>query len=225
MLKIGHRGAAGYEPENTLRSFRKALKLGVDMIEFDVRICKSGEPVVFHDETLDRITGGQGHIKDLNLVELKKYNIGKREKIPTLVEALNLIDHKAMVNIEMKGTNIAGPVATIIKDYVENKNWPAKTFLVSSFHRKEFARFARVNPGVRLGILVGKNPFDALGRAVFYGAYSIHLHYHFLWKWLVRAMQKSGFKVFIFWLPDETWESKAKEVGVDGIISDYPDRI
>lgn len=224
MLKIGHRGASGYEPENTLRSFRKALDLGVDMIEFDVRLCKSGEPVVFHDDTLDRITGGQGYIKDLTLAELKRYNVGKGEKIPTLTGALNTIDRQAIVNIELKGKNIAEPVAQVIKDYI-NSGWPPKVFLVSSFNRKEFAKFAHHNPGARLGILVGKNPFDALGRAIFYRAYSVHLHYHFLWKWLVRAMQKSGFKVFAFWLPDETWERKAKEVGVDGIISDYPDRI
>jgi glycerophosphoryl diester phosphodiesterase len=215
----------GYEPENTLRSFRKALKLGVDMIEFDARVCKSGEPVIFHDETLDRITGGQGRISELTLSELKKYDVGKGEHIPTLTETLDAINHRAMVNIELKGVGIAGPVAQVIRDYIENKGWPPKAILVSSFNRKEFAKFARINPGVRLGVLVGKNPFDALARAVFYRAYSVHLHYHFLWRWLVRVIQKGGFKVFAFWLPDGRQEAKAKKIGVDGVFLDRPDRI
>ena len=55
MIRIGHRGAMGYEPENTLRSFRKALKLGADMIEMDVRVCGTGEVVAIHDSTVDRV--------------------------------------------------------------------------------------------------------------------------------------------------------------------------
>jgi glycerophosphoryl diester phosphodiesterase len=224
MLKIGHRGAAGYEPENTLRSFRKALELKVDMIEFDVQVCKSGEVVVFHDETLDRITRGRGRISELTLQDLKKYNFGKGERIPTLRETLDLINQRALINIELKAKNTAGPVAEMLEEYIGN-GWPPKIFLISSFNRKEFARFAKINPGVRLGILVKKNPLDALARAAFYKAYSVHIHHRFLWRWLVKTIQSSGFKVFAFWLPNRKWEERAKEIGVDGIFSDYPDRI
>ena len=225
MLRIGHRGAAGYEPENTLRSFRKAINLGVDMIEFDVRLCKSGDLVVFHDESLERITGTKKLIRNSTLVELKKYDVGKGEKIPTLIEALDLIGREVAVNIEMKGENVAEPTAVVIKKYIEEKKWPPELFLASSFNRKELARFVKINPGARLGILVGKNPFDAVARAILYKAYSVHIHHHFLWRWLVRAIQRGGFKVFAFWLPNEKWEKKAKKIRVDGIFSDYPDKI
>ena len=95
MIIIGHRGAMGYEPENTLRSFQKALDLGVDMIEFDVHLCKSGELVVFHDEKVNRTTNGQGYIAQKSLEKLKELDAGQGEKIPTLEEVLDLVKGKA----------------------------------------------------------------------------------------------------------------------------------
>ncbi len=71
---FGHRGAMAYEPENTLRSFKKAIDLGVDGIEFDVRRCKSGEIVIIHDEKVDRTTNGRGYVRDLSSSELKNRN-------------------------------------------------------------------------------------------------------------------------------------------------------
>ena len=225
MLKIGHRGAPGYEPENTLRSFTKALELGVDMIEFDVRVCKGGDLIISHESTPNDAAGNKELIENLTLAELKQYDVGKGERIPTLTEALDLINRRAMVNIELKGENTAGPVATVVKNYTDNKEWAPESFLVSSFNHREFVKFAKINPGARLGVLVRKNLFSALVMAFRHRAYSIHIHHHFLWKWLVRVMQFSGFKVFAFWLPNEEWEKRAKKIGVDGIFSDYPDRI
>ena len=81
---IAHRGASGYEPENTLRSFKKAMELGVDIIELDVHKCKSGELVVIHDFNLNRTTNGKGLVKDKTLAELRELELKKSEKIPTL---------------------------------------------------------------------------------------------------------------------------------------------
>ncbi len=225
MLKIGHRGAAGYEPENTLRSFRKALSLGVDMIEFDVQLCKGGDLVVFHDDTLDRITGGQGRISDLSLEDLKKYDVGESECIPTLSEVLDLIDKKIPVNIELKSRGTAEPVAAIIKDYIQNKGWPPELFLVSSFDRREFAKFVRINPGARLGVLARKNPFGVITRAKYYKAYSVHIPKPYLREWWVKIAQKNRLKVFVFTLNSAEEMEQAKVAGVDGVFSNYPDRI
>ena len=84
VVKVGHRGAAGHEPENTLRSFRRAMELGADMVELDVHICGSGELVVIHDETVDRTTDGTGEVAKLTLDELKTLDAGRGERIPTL---------------------------------------------------------------------------------------------------------------------------------------------
>ena len=77
MLKIGHRGAAGYAPENTLLSFQKAMDLGVDMIELDVYVCKTGELVVIHDEKVERTTNGTGYIREKTFSELRSLDAGQ----------------------------------------------------------------------------------------------------------------------------------------------------
>ena len=93
ILKIGHRGAKGHVVENTLASIQKALDFGVHGIEIDVHLCKSGELVVFHDFTLDRITNGSGEISAFTLSELKQFKIEDKFEIPTLEEVLNIINN------------------------------------------------------------------------------------------------------------------------------------
>src|SRR3990167_8699034 len=116
MLKIGHRGAKAYAPENTISSFRKALELEVDMIEFDVRITKDKHPVVMHDYQLRRLTKTSGRINKLTLEEVKKLKIKKIESIPTLAEALEAINNQAGLNIELKTKNSAQIVVQTLRD-------------------------------------------------------------------------------------------------------------
>jgi len=128
-LKIGHRGAKGLEPENTLRSFSKAIDFKVDMIELDVRLTKDKKVVVIHGDKLDRTTNGRGRVKEKDLEEIKKLSAGKGERIPTLEETLDLIDKRVKVNIELKGKKIAESVSKIIDKYVKNKKWSPGLFL------------------------------------------------------------------------------------------------
>src|SRR5690242_11883524 len=92
MQIIGHRGASGYEPENTLASFKEALALGVDMIELDVYVIKTGELVVMHDSTVNRTTNGTGRVEALSLKELRQLDAGAGEKVPLLSEVLDLVN-------------------------------------------------------------------------------------------------------------------------------------
>ena len=101
-LIIGHRGAKGHVVENTLESIEKAIALGVDGIEVDIFKCKSGELVVFHDKTLNRLTDAEGLIESLDLDSIRKIRILDKYKIPTLREVLDLIDGKVFLNIELK---------------------------------------------------------------------------------------------------------------------------
>jgi glycerophosphoryl diester phosphodiesterase len=113
-IVIGHRGAAGYAPENTLSSFALAIECGVDMIEFDVWKCSSGELVVFHDTKLERLTDGYGTVTSHTLEELKQLTVLGCEKIPTLIEVLDFIDRRVKVYIEIKDADIAADVLQII---------------------------------------------------------------------------------------------------------------
>ncbi len=103
-LKIGHRGARAYEPENTIRSFKRALELGVNAVEFDVRQTKDKKVIVIHDEDVKRTTNGEGFVRDMTLKQIKEFDAGRGEKVPSFEEVLDFIGKKAMMFIELKET-------------------------------------------------------------------------------------------------------------------------
>lgn len=107
MICFGHRGACGHEPENTLRSVRRALELGADGIEVDVHLA-DGRLVVIHDDTLNRTTNGTGPVAEKSFACLRSLNAGQGERIPTLEEVFDTVNRRAIVNIELKGLGTAG---------------------------------------------------------------------------------------------------------------------
>ena len=137
MIKIGHRGAKGFIAENTLESFQKALDLGVDAVELDVHLCASGELVVFHDFTVDRMTNGSGEVHKMTLSELKALKVSNQYEIPTLTEVFDLIDRKCWINVELKGHETAQAAVEIIEKYTSEKGWQYEDFIVSSFQKEE----------------------------------------------------------------------------------------
>src|SRR5210317_1220784 len=122
-IKMGHRGALAYIAENTIPSIEKALSFNIDGIEVDVHLCATGELVVFHDFTLDRVTNGKGELKKHSLSELRQLMVKEEYKIPTLQEVLNVIDKKCLLNIELKGRGTAAKTCEVIETYVNEKGW------------------------------------------------------------------------------------------------------
>lgn len=224
MIRFGHRGAKGYSPENTLASFKKALELGVDVIELDVYLSKDNHLVIMHDKTVNRTTNGKGNIADKTLAELKKLDAGNGEKIPTLQEALDLINRKAYVNIELKGKGKAIPVADIIKKYVVEKGWKYSDFMVSSFNRQELQLFKHLLPQVKVAVsIVGiLKQFDKYKKQ---GADSVYIWSKLVRKSVVEKAHKNELKMVVYTVNGKKEIAKMKSLGVDGIISDYPDRI
>ena len=109
MLKIGHRGAGGDVPENTLKSFATAIESGANAVELDVRKTKDGKLVIFHNEKVDKLLGTKGYVSDFTLAQIKQFDI-QGERIPTLDEALDFIDRKVekiLVEIKEPGTEKA----------------------------------------------------------------------------------------------------------------------
>ncbi|MFH1714033.1 MAG: glycerophosphodiester phosphodiesterase family protein [Candidatus Nealsonbacteria bacterium] len=224
-LKIGHRGACGYEPENTMASFKKALELGVDAIEFDVYTLKDGQTVVFHDDTLDRTTNGTGMIMDKTFKEIRQLDAGKGEKIPTPEEALDLIDKKVLVNIELKGEKTAKPTLNIIEKYIKEKGWSYDDFIVSSFNIKELRDFRSLNKDIRIGICFSDKPksYDHLVKEL--NAYSVNPNKEWLTKEFIDKAHEKGLKVFSYTVNEMDDISRLKGFGIDGIFSNYPDRL
>ena len=129
---FGHRGARGHEPENTLRSVRKALELGADGIEVDVYFA-DGQLVVMHDRTLGRTTNGSGFVTRKSFAYLRSLDAGRGERIPTLAEVFDTVTHRAVINVELKGPRTAAPVTALIDEYVRQRGWRYDEFLVSAF--------------------------------------------------------------------------------------------
>ena len=219
ILKIGHRGAKGYEPENTLIAFRKAIDLKVDGIELDVHLSLDGEIMVIHDETIDRTTNEKGFVKNFTSLQLNELGI------PTLIEVFDLVNQKSFINIELKGTETSKPVVDLIIHFISEKNWNYTNFLVSSFDWKMLEEVNLLNPKIRIGVLTEEDVVEALAFAKKVKIFSIHPNYQLLTKENVALIQENGFKVFPWTVNSKEDIQKLKSFNINGIISDFPDRI
>lgn len=224
MIAIGHRGAAGYEPENTLRSFAKALALHADMLECDVHLSRDGELIVLHDGTLDRTTDGCGPVSRYTVTELRRMDAGKGEHVPTLREVAVLAAEKVPLNIELKGDGSGAAVARFIGECVK-KGRSAEDFIISSFRRGELEAFRRSNKDVRIGVLMSGIPGPLIDAAKELGAYSVNPHYRFVTRKFMGDAHKAGFKVFPWTIDEPEDIARMRALGADGVFSNFPDRV
>ena len=225
MLTIGHRGAKGHTAENTLASFQKALDLNVDMIELDVHQCASGEIVVLHDDTIDRTTSGSGLVTHLSLSQLKMVSIEFEHQIPTLVEVLDLINRKCVVNIELKGANTAMGTLDIIAIYIGEKQWQPTDFILSSFDWLAFEEVHQLNPNIPIGVLTATDIDLAIGFAKFCNATAVHPYFHLLTHDMVSKIKAENLKIYPWTVNEAEDIIFVQSFNVDGIITDYPDRL
>jgi len=222
---IGHKGAAGYAPENTLMSFHKAVELGADMVELDVHLCATGEPVVIHDDTVDRTTDGSGRVRDLSLDDLRRLDAGGGERGPTLVEVIEEMSGRAALNVELKGLGCVDRVHEVISDAVGDDLVSQDGLLVSSFHLGMLEWIRALSDDVRLGVLVGDAPGKVLEFTQRVGAYSINPYHKRMSLEFVSSVHGLGLKVYPWTVNEPGDIARAKAMGVDGIISDYPERV
>jgi len=225
MLKIGHRGAKAHVTENTLASFLKALQMGCDAVELDVHICATGELVVLHDFTVDRVTNGTGEVHKLSLTDLKALTVTGGHAIPTLDEVFEITGKNCVVNIEMKGRHTARPVSDFIERYVNEKGYSYAGLPVSSFQREELQNMSRINPNVHLGILTQASVTQAWEWAEEFNAKALHPHFTLLTESNVTKAQQAGYKIYTWTVNEPEDIARVKALGVDGIISDYPERL
>lgn len=215
ILKIGHRGAKGYAPENTLLSFQKALELGVDMIELDVHNSKDTIPMVIHDKSIDRTTSGSGLVADFTSMELQEFGIS------TLEEVFQLVQNQCDINIEIKEFEAVKGVLDLIDSTTFLKN----KILISSFDWNALQEIRFHDDEIAIGVLTETDLELGIAFAKFIKAKSIHPYYHLLTKENTLKMQEKGFQVFAWTVNEEEDIQKMKSLKVDGIISDFPDRI
>lgn len=215
----------GYAPENTIKSFNVALEMGVPMIEIDVTLCASGEAVVIHDDRVDRTTNGEGYVSELSLDELLKLDAGEGEKIPTLEETLQFLAGKCELNIELKNRAVVNEVARLLRNYFEEGIWTADQILISSFDHHALKDFQELMPEIRIGVLVGIIPLNYSDIAGDLNAYAINPCLDFLNKEFVQHAKNNGLKVFVWTVNHPEDIQKMRDLSVDGIFTNFPDRL
>lgn len=223
--KIAHRGAKGYEPENTLVAFQKAIDLCCDGIELDVHLTLDNEIMVIHDETIDRTSDGKGFVNQMTLSELKKIKIDEKHEIPTLKEVFKLINHKISINIELKSFETAEKVVELIVKYIKERKWKYNDFVISSFDWNALQQVRFLNDKIQIGVLTATDLAAAFAFAKFIKAKTINPYFELLNKENVAKIHEKEFEIHTWTVNEIEDINKIKLLQVDGIISDFPDRI
>ena len=227
ILRIGHRGSKGYVAENTLESIKHAILLGVNGIEIDVFKCLSGELVLSHENNLKRLTGKSGQLEKLTLDELKKFLVVGKYKIPTLTDVLKTIETPLFVNIELKGLNTAQATSKIITNLSKSTSWRLENFIISSFNWNELEQFRSIDKNTPVGVLLSNSM--SINEAIEFGkkinAQAIHPNFKLLNEKTVKKIKNNGFKIYTWTVNSKDDINYMKKLKVDGIISDFPDKI
>lgn len=224
MICIGHRGAKGHEPENTMRSFRKALEFGVPWIEFDVWLVE-GVPVVFHDQRFDRVTNGKGYVPEASLSYLKTLDAGKGEHIPLLHEVLEELCGKVSMNIELKGPGSAEPALAVLNEFLKRGAITRDRLLISSFNHLELQRVKELDKDMPIGALVCGIPVGLAAFAEALGARTVNQSVEFTTPEFIADAHQRGLRVFVYTVNNEDDVRRLADWGVDAVFSDFPDMV
>ena len=217
----------GHALENTIESVKKAIELNVDGIEIDVFKSKTGELVVYHDPFLSRLSNSNAFIEQISLDSIKKIKLLGGQSIPTLNEVIEIIPENIFLNIELKGENTAIETNKVIIEYINRSNFTPLSFIVSSFRWDELVEFRNTNKDVPIAILVDSlYKIDiAIKLAKEINAFAINPNNEFLTKEIVKNVQSFNIKVYPYTINDLSSIKRMKSMGVDAIITDFPERI
>jgi glycerophosphoryl diester phosphodiesterase len=218
-LVTGHRGAAGVEPENTVRSFRYACELGVDRIETDVRLTRDNHLICIHDAAVDRTTNGTGAVAELTFDAIRRLDAGRGERVPTLEEAIAAVRGRTVLQIELKGEGTVSPTLAVL----EAASMRPEEFLLTCFEASRLEEVRARRPDLPVSLLFGQPPPDAVARAQAVGASSISIQFTHLTRDWVEAAHAAGMEIR-GWNPDTREEMEpVLALGVDGLGSNRPD--
>jgi glycerophosphoryl diester phosphodiesterase len=218
LLCIGHRGASGHAPENTLKAFQLAIEMGCSWVELDVYAVE-GELLVIHDDDVDRTTNGQGAVMAMSLTELRALDAGDGQQIPTLREVMDLCKGKVGINIELKGPDTARAVNKLLADMLL-EGWDPQQIIISSFDHQELAR---ADQQFQRGALFYK-PANYVEAARALGAVSINLAQKLVNAEAVQEAHQAGFQVWVYTVNSFDEMLAMKNLGVDAVFTNYPDQ-
>ncbi|WP_411102640.1 glycerophosphodiester phosphodiesterase [Streptomyces sp. cmx-4-9] len=215
-LTIGHRGVMGVEPENTLRSFVRAERAGMDVIALDLRLSKDGALVALHDPEVDRTTDGSGSVADLTLAALRELDAGQGEQVPLLEEVLDAVRTPLQVSVADRAA--AGALAELVL----RRDLSARVE-VASAQDALLAEAARLVPGLRTTLFARPHGPDVVERALAAGAATLALDIRRLTLETVEAAHAAGLRVTGWTVNTLDQLRLARALGLDGAATDYPE--
>jgi len=224
-LIFAHRGANSFAPENSLAAFDKAIKLGCHGIELDVRICASGEIVVFHDRTLTRMTGEKGRIQQQNWSRLSDLRLLhprlQNERIPTLPEVLDLAGKTVLINIDIKKSTFSknGIEEKILKILADKKY--EENIIISSFNPFVLKKIAALNPRLHTGFILSNRTSMMILNG--HPVKSLHARHPILNNRYLHRLLRRAQQVFAWTVDDESTMLKLIAMKIDGIITNRPE--
>ena len=230
MWVVAHRGASGHAPENTLAAFRRAVELGARFIETDLHLSRDARFVAIHDDTLDRTTSGRGLVHEYALAELREFDAGSwfdprfaGERIPTLDEILQFArEHDVVFYLEIKPVEAWGVEHTLVATLRDAGE--AARAVVLSFDAATLAAVRRIEPTLMTGLLFDR-PGAAVRRAIEVGARQLAPRGDQVTPDLIAEARRADLHV-VTWTINEPAHMRALlAAGVDGIMTDYPDRL
>jgi len=230
MLIYAHRGFSSIYPENTLSAFKAAIDSGADGIETDIHLSRDGVIVITHDEDIKRVSNGEGMVKDMSYEELLKYDFGswknkrfKGEKIPTLLELLDLIEATDMVlNIEIKMGFVMYPEIEEKALALVTERGMLDRVIFSSFNHYSLDKIKKLNPSAKVAPLYSEGIFEPHNYAKTLDAYAIHPSKSVIFMPIVEECHKLKIKVNVWTVDKITTAKKLEKMGVDAIITNYP---
>lgn len=224
MLIIGHRGAAGLAPENTIDAFQKGIDVGADILEFDVQLTRDGIPVVIHDSTLLRTHRKRNIVRWSNHASLQKAS-EKGHQIATLEEVLDLCFGKVLLNLEVKNRGTGAKIARYIeKNYIKKESdW--ENILFSSFKGLELRAIRRISPHAELAMLHNRNPFAfiAYHRQLQFTAVGFHRLYTN--QLATEIAKKLGLFIYAYTVNRPAAAKRLIGEGIEGFVTDNPARL
>ncbi|MCL1148235.1 glycerophosphodiester phosphodiesterase [Shewanella marinintestina] len=223
MKIFAHRGASGYIAENTLAAFAKAIELGATAVELDIHLVED-ELYVFHDRRLEPKSSGHGLIEQYSKAAISQLTIGG-EQIPTLWQVLTLLKpHNTLVNIELKGLACLDAFVALYPKLINELEYDNNKLLMSSFNHPFLAGLKQRYSDAHVAPLIEGIPLELAGVVSQLNAYSIHLGLSFTTQEMVDDAHKRGAKVYVYTVDNLDDLDMLKQMGVDGIFTNYPDR-
>lgn len=216
-LIVGHRGAAGYAPENTLRSFEKALEIGCRAVECDVHLTKDGVPVVIHDAKVDRVTDGKGKVCKMTLAQLKALKCPLGQRLPTLKEVIRLCRGRARLYIELKAKGTAEPVVRLIEEA-----GLVSECLILSFKVGLLKRVKQLNPRIRVNYLFYRKPLRLWKRVKELRLNFIGPRLKIATAKLIEKAHKMNRKVYVYGISSAEAAARMRHWKVDAFCTDFP---